>query len=34
VILFAIWFAYAGSKAALIGPLTEEEAFIDPNHPS
>jgi hypothetical protein len=34
VIIFVIWFAFAGSKAMLIGPLTEEEDFVDPSHPS
>ena len=34
VILFTCWFIYAGKQAMLIGPLTEEESFIDKNHPS
>jgi hypothetical protein len=34
VIIFVVWFSFAGSKAMLIGPLTEEENFIDPTHPS
>jgi len=27
--VFILWFIYASQKAMLIGPLTEEESFID-----
>ena len=34
VILFMCWFIFATKQAMLIGPLTEEESFIDKSHPS
>jgi len=34
VILFVCWFIFAGKEAIKIGPLTEEENFIEKSHPS
>jgi len=34
VFVFTCWFIFAAKQAIKIGPLTEEENFIDKNHPS